>query len=253
MGNEEERGIRARRKTLQIVRNHLPDGGIEPLRRLIREDPLRLARIRHRAQDALQHSARQLVRVRSEDARRIVKAEPREERLILRCRPCAAPRAAPHIRDLTDDPMHGAERRARQLGNNAPPFPPVLAAQLLPAEGRHIRPIKQHLPLDRSVRRQCTEERLTECRFSAAALADNRRHAPDGKVNADMIERRHVCMPVGIAHGQITHGKSFFLHHPRTSCRTSNRLRSSCPTMLRELTRRTIAMPGTMMRCGACR
>ena len=201
VGNEEERGIRARRKTLQIVRNHLPDGGIEPLRRLVREDPLRLARIRHRAQDTLQHSARQLVRVRSEDARRIVKAEPREERLILRCRPCAAPRAAPHIRDLACDPMHGAERRARQLGNNAPALPPVLAAQLLPAEGRHIRPIKQHLPLDRSVRRKCTEERLTECRFSAAALADNRRHAPDGKVNADTIECRHVCMSVGIAHG----------------------------------------------------
>ena len=255
VGNEQERGIRTRRKTLQVVRDHLPDGGIEPLRRLIRKDPLRLAHIRHCAQDTLQHPARQLVRVRSEDARRIVEAEPCEEFLILRCRPRAPSRTTPHIRHLTCNTVHGAECRARQLGNNAPTFAPVSGAQLLSTECSHIHTVIEYPSRSLGICGQCTEEHLTERGLPAAALSDDGRHAACGESDADTIERGRGSSTALIAHSQIMDNKAFLLHHrhPRTSCRTSKRRRSSCPVMLSELTRSTIAAPGTMMRCGACR
>ena len=251
--DEEEGDARAVSEMPQVVCDHLPDGGVKPLRRLIREDILRLTRICHRTEDALQHPARELMRIGGEDTLRISKTEPREERLVLRPLPRRTPRAAPHICDLPSDAVHGAECRTRQLWDDAPQLPPVMTAQLLLTERSDIHPVEQDPPRNLRSRRQRTEERLAERGFPAAALSDDRRHPTDGEVCTDIGERSHVCISIGIAHGQIAHGKSFFLHHPRTSCRTSKCRRSSCPTMLSELTRRTIAAPGTMMRCGAWR
>ena len=249
--DEEEGDPYSRRETSEVVRDHLPDGGVEPLRRLIGENPLRLPRIRHRAEHALQHAAREFVRIGMQHALRIVKAEAREQRRILRRLPRRTPRSAPHIRELPPNAVHGAECRARQLRDNAPLFAPIIATQLLPCARSHIHVTEENAPRDRRPFGQCAEERLTERRFPAAALADDRRHAPCGERDIDMIERC-VRLP-RIANAEIVHGKALFPRHARTSRRTSKRLRRSCPTILSALTSRTIAAPGTMMRCGACR
>ena len=251
--DKEEGDARAVSEMPQVVCDHLPDGGVKPLRRLIREDILRFTRIRHRTEDTLQHPARELVRVGAQDTHGIVKAKPREECLVL-CRiPRRTPRAAPHVCHLAFDAVHGTQRRARQLWDDAPAFSPVMAAQFLLTKGSHIYAVKHHLSRDLRSCGQRTEECLSERRLPAAALPDDCCHASDGEVGADKGECSHVRISIDIAHSQITYGKALSLHirHPRTSCRTSKRRRSSCPTILSELTRRTIAAPGTMMRCGA--
>ena len=203
------------RQAAQIVRRHLPDGRIEPLRRLIRQHPFRFARIRHRAEHPLQHADRELMRIGAQHALRIIKAEPREERRILRLVPCGLPRPAPHIRHLAPDAVHGAQRLTRQLRNDAPALSPVLGTQFLLSERGHIRRAEQHLPMNGRTRRQRTEERLPERRLPAAALPDDRRHTPRRKHGIRMIDGRRLR--TRIAHRQTVHGKCMLFHHPRTS------------------------------------
>ena len=218
VGDEEEGYPSARTQAAQIIGSHLPDGRIQPLRRLVRENPLRLACVRHRTEHALQHSARELMRIGTQHPLRIVKAEPRKERRILRLVPCGASRSAPHIRHLPPDAVHRAQCSPRQLRYDAPLFAPVTAAQLLLSERGHVRSAEQHLSLDCGSRRQCAEKRLSERRFPAAALSNDRRHAPRGEHSIHMIERGYAARAVRIAHSESVHGKRMLLPpHPRTS------------------------------------
>ena len=132
---------------------------------------------------------------------------------------------APHVCHLAFDAVHGTQRRARQLWDDAPAFSPVMAAQFLLTKGSHIYAVKHHLSRDLRSCGQRTEERLAERRLPAAALPDDRRHAACRKVCTHMIECGHTRVSIDIAHSQITYGKALSLHirHPRTSCRTSKR------------------------------
>ena len=55
--DEEEGDPLPLRQAVQVLRDHLPYVRIEPLRRLIGENPRRLTRVCHRTEHALQHAA----------------------------------------------------------------------------------------------------------------------------------------------------------------------------------------------------
>ena len=160
--DEEKRGACTRREMLQIVRDHLPDGGVESLRWLVRENPLRFPCICHRAEHALQHAARQLMRIGAQDALRVIETKAFEERRIRCFIPCGTPCAAPHIRDLPSNAVHGAECRTRQLWDDAPAFSPIPGPQHILPERSYIHPIEQDPPRHLRLCGQCTKERLPE-------------------------------------------------------------------------------------------
>ena len=160
--DEEEGDPLPLRQEVQVLRDHLPYVRIEPLRRLIGENPRRLACVRHRAEHALQHAARELVGIGVQDTLRIVEPEPREELRVCRLIPGRTPCPAAHIRHLPPDPMHGAECRTRQLRDDPPLFAPVSCTQFCRRARGNIHIAEQDFPADRRPLRQRPVERLPE-------------------------------------------------------------------------------------------
>ena len=117
VGDQQDRGAGLAAQLTNEIEHLGLDRGVEPRRRLVEHEQLRVPGERHRDHDALQHAARELVRVAVHDALGGGDVDPLErvDRRSLWHPSCREPEHLVRLGDLASDLQHRVHRLHRVL------------------------------------------------------------------------------------------------------------------------------------------